>query len=78
MGRIKAVVSTLLVFCFLFLAVTGALLFFGKTGVVWGVPRNTLRVAHFWVAASMCVLIVVHVFLNIRVYLAELKSFRRK
>ena len=70
----KAVVSTVLVLCFLFLAFTGALLYFGKTGVVLGISRNTLRVAHFWAAVFICAMIILHVIVNWRIYLAELRS----
>ena len=73
---IKAILSTLLILCLLYLAVTGALLYFGKTGMVLGVSRNALRSSHFWVAFSTVVLTVVHLMLNFRVFLAELRSVR--
>ena len=76
--QVKAIISTLLILCLLYLAVTGALMYFGKTGVVWGVSRNTLRGSHFWVAISICALVVVHLILNFRVYLAELRGLRGK
>jgi len=74
---IKAILSTLLILGFLFLALTGALLYFGKTGVVLGISRHDLRVIHFWTAAIICVLAAVHLCLNCRVYLSELRSLRR-
>ena len=70
----KAILSSLLILAFLFMASTGALLYFGKTGMVLGISRYLLREAHFWVAVSICVLIVVHFCLNLRVYLAELRA----
>lgn len=73
----KAVVSTLLVLCLLFLAFTGALLYFGKTGVVWGFARNNLRAAHFFTAVCICVLAALHILISRRLYLAELRSLRR-
>ena len=73
---IRAILSTLLIICVLFLAFSGALLFFGKTGMVWGIARNDLRAAHFWVAVLTCVLAAVHLFANRRVYMAELRMLR--
>ena len=71
---IKAILSTLLILIFLFMVFTGALLYFGKTGVVLGISRYVLREAHFWVAVSMCVLIPVHLIVNMRLYRSELRA----
>ena len=73
--QLKAILSTLLILCLLYLAFTGALMFFGKTGMVFGIPRHTLRGSHFWVAFAICVLALTHLVLNFRVYLAELRAF---
>jgi len=73
---LKAILSTLLILVFLFMLVTGALLYFGKTGVVWGISRYALREAHFWVAVSMCMLIPAHLLLNLRLYKSELRTLR--
>jgi len=75
---VKAIVSSLLLLAFLFLAASGAMLYFGKTGVVMGFARGSLRNAHAWVAASMCVLVLIHLFLNNRSYIKELKSLFRR
>jgi len=75
---VKAILSTLLILIFLFLAFTGALLYFGKTGVVWGFSRYMLREVHFWVAVSMCLLVPVHLLLNFRIYKTELRTLGRK
>ena len=69
--RLKAIISTLLILCLLYLAVTGALMYFGKTGVVMGIARNTLRGSHFWVAFTTVILSIVHLALNFRVFIAE-------
>ena len=69
----KAVISSILVLAVLFLAVSGALLFFGKAGMVWGIARSVLRSIHFWVAVSMCLLTVVHFALNRKQYQAGLR-----
>ena len=76
--RVKAVISSLLVLIFLFLATSGAMLYFGKTGVVMGFARSSLRNAHTCAAAFMCVLVIVHLVLNCRLYFSELKALVRR
>jgi len=73
----KAVVSSLLLLTILFLAASGAALYFGKTGVVLGFARSGIRSAHTWAAVSMCVLVLAHLILNRRLYFKELKSLFR-
>jgi hypothetical protein len=75
---VKAVLSTLLILFFLFLAFSGALLYFGRTGVVWGVSRHMLRESHFGVAVSMCILAPLHLFLNLRIFRAELRTLGKR
>jgi len=75
---VKAVVSTLLIVLFLFLAFSGALLYFGKTGMVWGVSRAVLREVHFYVACALCILVPVHLVLNFKLYLQELRSVGKR
>jgi len=72
--HIKAIVSSLLLLIFLFLAISGAMLYFGKTGVVMGFTRSGLRSAHTCAAIAMCLLVLVHLFINRRLYFNELKS----
>ena len=75
--HVKAILSTLLMLIFIFLAITGALLYFGKTGVVLGFSRQALRETHFWASAIMCALIAAHLALNCKLYLTELKALLR-
>ena len=75
---LKAILSSLLILLFLFLAFTGALLFFGKTGLVWGIPRSTLRSIHFVAAITTCVLIIVHLVINRRQYFSELRALVKR
>ena len=75
---IKAVISTLLLLTVLLLAATGALLYFGKTGLVWGISRYFLREFHFYMAIFMCVLAVVHMVLNFRQYFSALCAIMRR
>jgi len=72
--HVKAIISSLLLLSFLFLAISGAMLHFGKTGVVMGFARGSLRNAHTWAAVFMCILVFVHLIMNIRLYISELKS----
>ena len=74
--RFKAAVSTLLILMIIFLAFTGTLLYFGKTGMICGISRGVLRQIHFWAAAFICVLIIVHLVMNRRLYLAGLRARR--
>jgi uncharacterized membrane-anchored protein YitT (DUF2179 family) len=72
--RIKAILSGLLLLLFVYLAFSGALLYFGKTGVVMGIARHSLRETHAWTAFILCFLIISHLFLNRRIFLGEWKS----
>ena len=73
-NSIKAIISTILVFLFLCLAFTGALLHFGKTGVVWGIPRGVLSGIHFWAAVLTCALTAAHFMLNFKQYKVQLRA----
>jgi len=75
---VKAVLSSLLIIIFLFLAFSGALLYFGKTGMVWGISRAALREVHFWVACALCVLVPVHLILNLKLFKQELRSIGKR
>jgi len=75
---LKAILSTLLILIVLFLALSGALLYFGKTGMVWGISRQALREFHFCVAIAMCLLAAVHLVLNFRLYTTGLKALARR
>jgi len=73
---IKAVLSTTLLLLFVVLMFSGALLYFGRTGVVLGFSRHFLRAAHLRAALIMCVLVPIHLFFNMRLFKSELKSLR--
>ena len=76
--RLKAVISTLLAISFIVLAVSGGVLHFGMTGMIWGIARITWRSIHFWAGAGMCVFIIIHIILNLRIYLSELRAFKKR
>jgi len=71
---LKAILSTLLILTLLILVFSGTLLYFGKTGVVLGVPRYMLRGIHFCAAVLMCVCAAIHLILNRKAYKAELRA----
>jgi len=75
---VKAILSSLLMIVFLLMLLTGVLLFFGKTGMIWGFSRYTLRVMHFYMALFMCVLICIHLILNCKLFLSELSGLLKK
>jgi len=76
---VKAILSSLLAMLFLSIALSGILLYYGKTGLVMGIARNTLRETHFWSAVLMCLLVPIHFFLNRRLFYSEMTAlFRRK
>jgi len=75
---LKAIISSLLLLIFLFLAVSGSLLYFGKTGMLLGFSRYAWRAAHALAALLICVLISAHIFLNRRLYLKELSALGKR
>jgi len=76
--KLKAVISSLLLLAFLCLAVTGAMLHFGKTGLILGIPRYTLLRIHDWAAIVMVVSVILHFILNLRLFAAGLKSLAKR
>jgi len=76
--KIKGIVSTLLLLTVLFLAVSGTMLYFGKTGMILGIARGDWRGVHAIVAIIMCALLVTHLFLNRKIYFNELKSLLKR
>jgi hypothetical protein len=71
---VKAILSSLLLLTFIFLAVSGAMLYFGKAGMIFGIARHMIRNAHAWTAFAMCALLLAHIGLNRRVFLSELRA----
>ncbi|MCL2125759.1 MAG: DUF4405 domain-containing protein [Oscillospiraceae bacterium] len=77
-AAVRAVLSTLLIIIVLFLAFTGALLYFGKTGLVWGISRYTLRGIHFAAAILMCLIVVIHFVVNRKIYVAGIRALTKR
>ena len=76
--HVKAIISILLILIFLFLAITGVLMYVVKTGMVLGIPRAALRETHFWMAISICLLTLIHIVLNFRIFIGELRSLLKR
>jgi hypothetical protein len=72
--RLKALLSSLLLLFLLIISVTGTMLYFGKTGLILGFRRASLLRFHARCSFGFLFLILCHVTLNFRVYLAELKK----
>jgi hypothetical protein len=71
---LKAILSSLLLLLFLFLALSGALLYFGKTGMILGLARYAWRNTHVLAALLICIAMPAHLFLNRRLYFKELQA----
>ena len=74
---VKAVISSLLLLTFLFMAASGAMLYFGKTGIVLGFARGAIRNAHTLAAVVMGVLATLHLIMNCSLYMSEMKVLVR-
>ena len=75
--RIKAILSSALMLVFLIICSSGAMLYFGKTGMILGFRRASLLRFHAWAALFMLLLVCCHVVLNRRLFLQELKKLLR-
>ncbi|MCL1975503.1 MAG: DUF4405 domain-containing protein [Firmicutes bacterium] len=73
-SSLKAIVSILLLALLVILALSGALLYFGKTGQVWGIARYALRNAHTVAALAAILVAALHLFLNRRFFLRGLSA----
>jgi len=76
--QIKGILSTILIFIFLIVAISGIMLHFGRTGMILGIRRGMLRDVHVWAGFLMCLLIPVHLLLNRLLYIGELKSLVKR
>ena len=77
--KIKALLSALLLSILLLIAATGAMLYFGKTGLILGFRRVSLLRFHARCSLGFLSLVACHVALNLRIYKQELKKlFKRR
>ncbi|MCL1805702.1 MAG: hypothetical protein FWG28_06880 [Clostridiales bacterium] len=72
--QLKALLSSLLLPLLLLVSATGAMLYFGKTGMILGFRRASLLRFHARCSLGFLFFILCHVALNFRIYLAELKK----
>ena len=76
--KLKAFISCLLIAILILVSVSGAMLYFGKTGLVLGISRAFLRNFHAGCAVLFVLLAVCHLTLNLKSLLAGLSStFKR-
>jgi cytochrome b subunit of formate dehydrogenase len=75
---LKAFLSSLLLVFLVFLGVSGMMLYYGKTGLILGFARHGVRQAHFYAGAMLCLLALLHVYLNRRFYAGELRALSGK
>ncbi|MCL2163541.1 MAG: DUF4405 domain-containing protein [Oscillospiraceae bacterium] len=74
---LKAILSSLMLFNVFLLAVSGAMLYFGQTGLILGIRRSLLLKLHVGVSLLFLLFCALHLFLNFKLYRTELKKLFR-
>ena len=72
--QVKALISCVLILLLLIISISGAMLLFGKTGLIWGLSRAFLLHFHARCALLFLVLALCHLVLNFRSLALGLKS----
>ena len=72
--RIKAMASIALFLFLLVISVSGAMLYFGKTGLILGVSRALLLNIHARCSLLFAALVILHLALNFSLLKEELKK----
>lgn len=75
---VRAVLSSVLLIAFLLLVLSGAMLYFGKTGLILGFSRSAIRDCHLLAALLMTCIAPIHVWFNRHMYKHELGSLAQK
>lgn len=73
----RAIVSTVLLICFILVAATSAILYFNKSGIWMGIMRFTINEVHTWSGIVMMAAIIYHFILNWTMYKTELKALKK-
>ena len=76
-NKLRAVISTVLLICFVLVAATSAILYFNKTGMWLGIQRIVLTDIHYISGLIMLIFILVHLVINWAMYLKELKTIKK-
>lgn len=76
--KLKAVVSCLLILLLLLVSITGAMLYFGKTGLILGFSRAFLLNFHARCAILFLALAICHLMLNFKLLTSGLKSWFKR
>jgi len=71
--RIKALISSMLILLLLAVSVSGAILYFGKTGVVLGFTRAFLLRFHAWCGLLFLAFGACHLALNFKLLTQEIR-----
>ena len=75
---VKAILSSLLLLMMLYLGFSGCAMYFGRTGLILGITRHTLRQTHIIVGFVICILALIHFCLNMSLFTAEWRTLRKK
>lgn len=78
MRKVKAVLSLGLGILLLTMAATGILMYLNKGGMIWILPRYVVTGVHTWSSFVFAGAAVIHFLLNIRIFIAEWRSGRKK
>jgi cytochrome b subunit of formate dehydrogenase len=78
MKKLRAVLSSLLILCVCLLAASGAVLFFMKTGIIGPFSRKFILDSHALISAVMVVVAIFHLYINRKMYKAEMKALLGK
>jgi len=73
-NQARGILSTVLILSGLLSLITGAVLYFMKYGMWLGFTRKFLNDTHAISGLVMCIVMMVHFFLNRHLYMMEMKS----
>jgi len=77
-GKIKAIISTVLLVLMLIVLITGIAMYFVKGGIILGIPRYYVTTIHVWCAFILAVFAIVHFILNAKIFKSEWTSQNKK
>ena len=85
MNSMKVIISSLLILCLIIVTITGIGLYLAPSGrfateTNWsfiGINKIKLEKIHTMLGFIMSILIIIHLFLNYKLFLAELRRFKK-
>lgn len=75
---VRGVISTILIAAFIFSYGTGAVLYFSKTGMWLIFSRGFIKNLHVVCTITMGLCVIIHLILNRKLYISEVKSLLMK